>query len=469
MLRAGTWHLKERMNSKNFYITLFFILTCFRLLIIPIGTNDLAVWISDGLHILNTLSISRVDLYSLHPNLEFIYPARFSNIIFGAIYKLFDFQGVAIFLRLWIFAAIFLIYKGSQKNNFQWNEKNFVILSLSTIGITLFLDRPACFAVLLAIYIFPFFEKSSLKLKEVILLFSLFILWNNLHSSFFIILPIILYKFLISVYKKKEILNSFKIGTIFFLSIWFTPEGENILHYVYQTITTSKNRNILEWSNVFKFAYPQTSILLLLIFLFIIYRFYQLKKIKKLIYSPLFPLLFLGLGNIRNAIWLFLIAPYLLTKYDLWYKSDNKFFVNKKLNLFIIISLSFSIIYISPWIHLNKKNNFGFGTDSPIMATKVILKKTIRQKIFNQWEVGSYLTLKQTNPIYIDTRNIIYNQSIYDEYIKILNCTSTCARFLNKYNFTTVILRKEKWPLINYLKTNWTKAFEDKDFILFFK
>ena len=129
------------------------------------------------------------------------------------------------------------------------------------------------------------------------------------------------------------------------------------------------------------------------------------------------------------------------------------------------------ILFNSPFKNINNKNNWGFNNDAPIAATKIINEQKEPLVIFNQWELGSYLTLHQKNKIFIDSRNIIYTREIFDQYKRLIRCRINCSQLLEQFNINTVLLRKENFPLIESLKLllNWEISYEDDMFILFFR
>lgn len=455
------------MHSKQFLMTIFFVLAVFRLFIIPQGTGDLAIWIADGLSFLENFQIQRVDTFTLHKSLEFIYPARISSIIFAFIYKFLDLSGVTIFIRLCLALAIWINYKKYISPSMPWNIINLMTIICASIGMTLFLDRPACLGILYATILFPYLMKESLDKKDSLIVFLCFILWSNTHSSILILAPVIAYKFLLSLFFKKELRTTFIIGLFLSLSLLMTPEGFNIFEYVYSTVSVSKGRTISEWSHAFEFIHPEMSLLYFATFLLLFFQLYRHNKLIDAIKTPFFVLFFLGFFSIRNSVWLFTFIICYFHYFKLWDHRENIFFKNRSLNTGLTCLAITYLLYASPYNSFKSKKNDGYGLDAPVEIAHLLAKQTVPQRILNQWELGSYLILKQPHPVFIDTRNIIYSNGIFSDYKKLMNCHAECESRLDKYDINAVVLRQESWPIIDFLRSKWMITFEDKDFIFF--
>lgn len=453
------------MADKKFFISLLFILGSFRLLLIPIGSGDLAIWIADGLAFLNSHTFQNIDIYTVHQKLEFIYPARIMNIVFGAIYKYTNhILGVVIFIRLSLFLALLYFYQHIIKEKTKWNIYNFFILSLCFLGLTLFLDRPAVLGLVCFIVFLTINQKEAFILKDYLKLTSLFLIWNNVHSSVLILLPYLLYRMFLKFIQKNSNKRDLVTFLIFFTTLFMTPESVKIIDYVYATLTISKGRVISEWTSAFSFHHPTMSLLYLVTLGAFLIKFLKEHSLRELFKIDFLPYLFLGFVSIRHSVWFFAICPILFHRYQLWSLKENYFFKNKIINLSIIMIFG-SYCFANSILFYPKNDQVIYSSDASVKISDLLNASTQEHRIFNQWELGSYLILKQPHPIFIDTRNIIYPKQIFEDYRKILNCFEKCDEILNKYKLDTFVLKKEGWPFLKWLKVNTKVLYEDNLYI----
>lgn len=453
------------MSNKKFLLGIALILGCFRLLLIPVGTGDLAIWIADGQEILKSFSLPHKDLYSVHSNLDFIYPARLSNIFFAGIYNISEqIIHVAIFIRLFLFFSMIIFFKETLMGKIEWNIRNLIVASLALLGLTLFLDRAACLGLSLFLIIIHILNRDLSK-KDFLSLFALFVFWSNLHSSVLILAPLLVYRIMLALYKKTSLLPHIILIGLYGVSLFVTPEHINILSYVKQTMSLSGQRVISEWTSALRFKHPMMSALYFLGLFLMLYKVCKSGRWKDLIFNQYFVFVFLGFVSIRHSVWFFAVLPLLYHQLNLWDKKPTYAFQNEKLNLGITLVLCLFCLINSPFLKSGNEQKV-YGSDTPVAIANLLYRSEYKHRVFNQWELGSYLILKQPHPIFVDTRNIIYPQKIYEKYKKIINCTQSCEKLFKEFHLDTIVLRKEGWPLLTWIRKKTKIQYEDETFIM---
>lgn len=442
-----------------------------RLLIIPFGSGDLAVWVADGLKIFELGELYSLDLFSLHSGLEFIYPARFLNIILAGIYKISSYSGVVFFVRASFLIILLYVLKKHLMAEKVWSIGNLLLFLIPfALNVTAFMDRPACFGVLLGFFIIPLIEHEKLSSKVMFLFFALVILWTNLHSSVLVLLPLLIYKIGLNLLLKKPVVRLALLFMMTILGVCLNPDSFMIFEYALKTMEFSKLRSISEWSPLFRFSYPKIALLYLFSVIVFWAVAYKKNKHRAVLGSLALPLTFAGFLSIRHTIWFSLFVPFYAAKYDLWI-SAKKQHSPRKFNVFLVSCYVVSLLYLSPFLNFTQHPNIGFDLDAPVEATEILSQTTQKRRIFNQWELGSYLTLKQRHPIFIDGRNIVYSSEIYQQYKSVINASNDYLSIIEYYQIDTFIFKKENFPILKTLRSSqdWRVEYEDQNFILFYK
>lgn len=449
------------MSQKQFFFFFAVLIMLLRIYLIPISTTDLAIWINEGHAFFEHGLLDFNDHFSIHPSIKFYFPTKISSILFSYLHQQLGLIGVALFTRVvCLITGLIWIFKYKEKLNCL---KNLLLLLPFLLGITFFMDRPACFGIFFGSILIPKLSKFDLKDKKSIFYNSvLIILWNNMHSSVFILFPIIIYQILIKYIKKQSLLSSINLFILCLILIIISPIHINIFNYVYETVLTSSSRTIPEWNSIISLNYPYYSLLFII---YLSYLFIHKSKYETILKDTLiFPISILAIKSSRNMIWFFTLYPYFVEQLDLWFRKNNKQKERKIFN-FIFISLIIFFTFSQSWLFKDKKYQI-----KNFLSDELIFKlKENSSILFTESEIAGYIVLETKNKTFLDSRNTIFSDEILIDYNKILFDSSKSDDLLNKYKIKRILLSKVGYPIIEKLKScnNWEISFENNNFIYF--
>ena len=476
------------MTRSHFYTCLFFLLPIFYYLSLPITVGDMAGWTAHGRYALSEMSLLTTDIYSVLPTKPMVYP-----VLLPLIYGVIDFLGglelVSLFHKLVLFFILLAIYKnslGKMKNVVSVKNILYILFFFSGIAFY-FIDRPALVVFLYLVLSYVLIEnEENYDFVFFLKLALLLVLWVNMHGSWPLLVIMLGWKFLFITRRNNYIKNIGILMSLCLLS-FLNPFGYVVWPYIFETATISKLRKLDEWNitNLQDF-YPQGYIfyITVLIFIFVVLRKLFKEKNTKILSSPIFILMIMGFVTIRNVgLYNFVLLPFL---YKYSFLSDAlpelpvTTFLKKKLNLLIVLVLGLLCLSQTPYFKaqsipyfmnlVSAKKAEVFDNAAPLIFVKYIENTKNNAAILNDWEYGSYLLYRLPNKILIDTRNIIYYQSDFDEYLKIMSGVDYWPDYADKYKFGFIMLNKKiRENLINKIKAsaNWKLALENRDTILF--
>jgi hypothetical protein len=313
------------------------------------------------------------------------------------------------------------------------------------------------------------------------------IFWVNVHGSWLLLIGMYIWREISrKIFLQKRLSWQQLVAVLtFILSSLINPFGYKIFSYVFLTSSLSKKRLIPEWAAP-TFSGPfqsQTIIYFLLVILMLGYGIYLFKKnrsqLNTILTSPFVPLAFLGLQSIRNtALPFFVVIPFACHFLFEQGKQVNQTEKKSFLNLIIVgfaclVGIAFLPMvkpYVRDFLPENKKEVFEKTT--PVNIAKFLNQTKDSDPVFNAWEFGSYFTLEQKHPIFIDTRNIIFTDEEFEECLKIIETRNDWELVLSKYKVRYIALnRKESGHLISVLNhsSNWENVLMDDESILFQK
>lgn len=487
------------MSRRNFYLFLFFLLPLIYFLSLPIAVGDLAIWIAQGSYFLKTGSLLRHDIYSILPTQDLVYPAG-ACILYAFIYSWGGLLAVSLMHKLVVLALSAIWWKSSlSKLRSPWSLQTVAVILLAWFGMaSLCVDRPALLATMPFLLSYLILEKQSdLSWSDILLLNGINILWVNLHGSWLLLIIMFawreLMRRLLRFEKSMEprvILRSV-IGLLSLgLSSLANPFGLQIFKYVIETVRVSRERGIAEWRvTSFSGQYTSQGIAFYFVFLFSIgCLFYWFKtrrdfnrgsssrqKAMMFLTSPFVILLVSGMFNVRNTIWVFVALIPAAAQLG-FLRDDHREEKKSFINVAIIVGLIALVVALLPpfkekiFFLLPPEKRALFDSSAPIAFVKILNNSPDRAPVFNDWEYGSYLALAQKHPIFMDSRNIIYDAKEFQDYLDILEANPNWGQILAHYQIGYVLLNKVyRTNLIEALhaSTSWQLLLEDKDTVLF--
>jgi hypothetical protein len=365
------------------------------------------------------------------------------------------------------------------------------VVFLSLFGCSfLFIDRPALLAMLPFLLSFQILQKDGkLSKLDLLQLLLLNIIWVNLHGSWPVLILMFTYRqfFRVMILKNDNFIQSVKWFVTFSMSVLINPFGVNIFKYVFDTAIISSARHLEEWGRTTRFEVYGSQVwcyyILIIFFLLCLVKSARVSKSKLMIClsSPLVIMLVLGMQSVRNTAWAFFVFPLFINKNNFvkYVKvTEDKSLIKNIINIAVtgIIFISFIGFlpsvkpHIQKYLPENKKNVYSKNT--PLLIADYLNRTNDSFPVFNEWELGSYLILKQKHPIFIDTRNIIYGEKEFNIYQAIITGKSSWEFYLSQYNIHYVVVKKsENKSLYSEISNslNWKSALEENNIILYSK
>lgn len=471
------------------YLTAFLLLPVIYFLSMPIFVGDLAIWIAHGKYLIEHGEILRRDIFSVLPTLDLIYSVG-SSFVYGFIYRFFDLDGVVIFHKLIVLAISILWYFSSfAKMKSPWSLRNALVVVFAWIGCSMLaVDRPALFAMLPFVLSYLILQKEKeLTTQDIVLLNVINVAWLNIHGSWLILGVMYIWRELARtvLFKRKISLKS-TLGIVSVLTMsLLNPFGYKVIPYVFETARVSKLRHIQEWESLSS----TTNTLQFYIFSALVILFFGMlvsslrnkkQQALEMMTSPFFLLLLLGGLGVRNTLWsFFVLIPFAYQQG--WMKEhvpveQKNYFFKHVINAVLVATLLLFTIMLLPqnkpkvaWM-LPESKRMVYGTSAPMEFAEYLSQTSDRDPVFNDWEYGSYLLLTQSHRIFIDARNVIYDQAEYETYFKVVDARPDWQDILDQYKIKYVMLDKKlRSELIRAMHQSkkWELAKESEDIILF--
>ncbi len=404
-----------------------------------------------------------------------VYPA-FLSLLYGILYKIRGLELVAL-VHAFIPAAWLYFWYGfikkyslAHKNTSNiWTLQTLAIFLIASQGLTLiYLPRPAMVStifILASYYLLTILKNNLFSTKNILQFSFLEFLWVNIHGSFLILPLMLIWQLPFLLLQKKYSLFKNRLQTLALtlLAALINPFTWKVFPYVIETAAISKARKIDEWFPTHYFNFPFASwyfYTVSAIFVFILFnKFKSRHNLIELFSDSYFMFWLSGFFAIRNTFFIFLVLP--LFVFDKIYLSSSAAVVQKNryssaLNILIIAFVMTITFLLNPF---QKKNFSRFlparyqpTFDAGYRAEKInAFLKTADGNIFNTWEFGSDLALGQKNKYFIDTRNIIFSNTIENEYVKFLYEPEKSRDFLIKYRFKYYVIHRGYSKLISWL------------------
>ncbi|MCD4738677.1 MAG: hypothetical protein K8R89_05390 [Anaerolineae bacterium] len=265
-----------------------------------------------------------------------------------------------------------------------------------------------------------------------------------------------------------------------------TPQGYGIIGYVVQMGGDPRIQHLVpEWAPP-TFATPGGTLFLLAL----------LGSAAVLALSPRRPTLyqlgiflgfaFLGLHTSRGSIWFGLVmAPILAEHLALLAQATTTLFNRSEaqsnqgsplLNTLLASVLLAAALVTLPWFKTNlplPAEKAGLlSTETPVEATRFLLREKPPGPLFHELAYGSYLIWAAAPEyrVFVDTRIELYPLEIWEDYLAIAQTNEDWEAELAKYGMQTLMLSRVKQPaLIEAARqsTEWGIIYEDEQTVIF--
>ena len=471
---------KLQSEEFKFYFFFFLALTFLFAMLMPFSYGDLAVWIAEGRQIMRQGTVYISDAYSFNETEANAYP-WLSSVFYYFFDANFAIESIFLLHRLipvgivsyWLLRYPHLLHK-----------KNWLPLMISISGLSmLIVDRPALLVLLFVPIIFEWIESDKIykrKLRTLVLL----TVWTNLHGSFMLFLAVLGYKILWQTIKNKNIAE-LKQKLMFFSvcigATFINPWGVKIYSYVWQTAVVSKLR-ITEWQPLSFYEKGEISfemLFFLLTLMLVGFFAFKKKKLETLLSSSFFIFLISAAAAVRSLPLLFSILPLYWGRHLADSNSVSGFSVKPTFTQIICNrAITTTLVFIGIFMFSAYSENYRqdlpkrYSQRYDYTSTFRIadyLNQSTGKRVLNSWLLGSFLIYSQNNQIFIDTRNIIYSDSIYTDYVHMMNNTDGQAEtLLTQHRIDYVVSEKAKALVVALQASqNWTFIMEDNGYALF--
>lgn len=473
---------KQKPEEFKFYYLFFLALTFLFSMLMPFSYGDLAVWIAEGRQIFLQKTIYINDVFSFNPTSTFPYP-WLSCVLYYFIDLNFGIKAIFFIHRL---IPVFIVGFWLKSYPHLLQKKNWFLLVLCISGLSMMIvDRPALLTLPFILLSFYAIENEQIH-KKKFQCFFMVTLWVNLHGSFVLFFLLLIYKYFIELLQKRTILEFKEKLTFFILCLGATsinPWGYKIYNYVFQTMIVSKVR-MSEWQPL-TFAGDsdvlfETSFFALTA-LFVVLTNFKRCHLNKLFSSPIMFIFLSSLNSVRNLPLFYMTlplfcgnlnAPDLKTSSARLQKTSALQILFNRFIITIILAAGLFLFtdYSQEWrAYLPKRYQKTYDYTACFQIANYLNSQISDKKIFNSWVLGSFLMYSQKNKIFIDTRNIIYTDTFYNDYWRIMtNFQNSAEVLLDKYQADFAISDTAKGlTKALMVSQNWTFILEDNGYALF--
>jgi hypothetical protein len=488
----------------------------------PYAVSDLAVWIAQGQYFLQHHQLLRNDIFSVLPTTPMVYPSWGISIVYALIYagaeRVLGFTAsasllsrferthtslviVCLFHSLVLMYLLWIIYRASILKLVNPANPTARILTYTFwLGAyAAFGERPSMIALVPLVLAFLEIAKieklSDIKMRTIVHLSLINLVWVNIHGSFILLWLMLIWKSIglfIATPRTEKRPGAWQNLAIAHLSIFLStlvnPFGIAVFPFILETMRRSQGRMISEWAPTTPWAHLPTSALyfgLLVGAGIFLRRRWGHPDFWLLTSNPFFLLLLNGLTAVRNSALPFVVLLPALQMAGLLERGDSvgvppdhSLDPPRPRNIYKLALFIFILISMLP----NVKTKFAFllpphrrevfDDSAPFHLAEYISRSGKTCPIFNGWDVGSFLLFTLPNRIYFDARNIIYSDEQFLAYLKASQARPGWQAYLNQYGTCFAVLERGfDGPLIlaMHSTSEWRFVTEDQDDLLFEK
>jgi hypothetical protein len=194
----------------------------------------------------------------------------------------------------------------------------------------------------------------------------------------------------------------------------------------------------------------------------------------------------LGLKTMRGVVWFGIVmAPILAYHIQAIFNGHwthkpvvKENLGSKWLNRIFLILLLLLVIFTLPWfkqaLPLPALKAGIYSSETPIGATKFLLKEQLSNPIFNAMSFGSYLIweAQPDHPVFVDPRIDLFDAATLIKYIMVSNGGENWQNVLDEYGIQTIMVSPtEQAGLIEALNhsASWEKIYSDDAAIIYIR
>ncbi len=473
--------LKNYKPSKAMSMLYLFIPIVISILFIDIKEQgDIWFLLNHGKYVLNQ-GFPTIEPFTIHQGLSFVMQQWLSSVIFYLAYCLSPKFGLFIVCFIINILILFFTYKLCMlltKNNYRRSIFLTITVDFLLLLFRFITPRPQIFTYLLLIitlYIMELFIENR-KTKALYFLPLISLLQINLHSSMYFIhfvflFPYFIY-FLINKIKNKKDNRIFKLiifCLIMLLTAFINPYGIKNIFYIFNSYGNNYINEIIEEMQPLTIVTTDGLIFYLMLFIMIIFLLKNKNKLNLRNILLVTITIILTLYNRRNIALFIISIPLILLNLKEKSLPKEKIKINK--NYILILSLYLLIIIplflISPTYPQSKIENG---------INKLLVENNINDiKLYVDFDDGAYTEWRGIKS-YIDGRAEIFlkslnkKENIFYEFYLVNNGKINYQKFLDKYDFTHLIVKRDSY-LNQYLLTmkNYNIIYQEKNYVIYQK
>lgn len=425
---------------------------------LPFSPGDLSAWTALGVRTLRLHQLQRVDVFSVLPTRELIYPSWGPSLLYGALYPWTGIAGlcalhwiIPVLILLWMYRASLFRFASTPPLGLR------LAIYASWIGaIPAFAERPSALALIPLVLGFDEVSRirGLIRPRRLLALVLLEVCWVNLHGSF-VLLPLLLgwrVALLAPGWRGRPGFGR-KLGAAIqalaavLVSALVNPFGWKVYPYVLETASTSTRRGITEWARVTPFTSFPAGLMqygLTLFSLWLLWKAYGRGQLRRRLASPFFALLLMGFLAVRGTALPFVVFPSFLTRNFRSVLGNRKGPMAARFRVSTsVLAASLALAWIALWPWFKPRAMSCLGSLVPESRARVfdgemplgVIERIRRSNrpgcaVFGEIELGGALMLGTPNRIFMDTRNIIYTDREYAQVTAALDAEPGWREYL---------------------------------------
>lgn len=417
------------------------------------------------------------------------------QVILYKIYNYFSDDGLVIFRSLLLSAFLLLTYIRAKLLGLSESTSLFLVclIGFNLFGFTGL--RPQLFGFGFALFVFlliDWFEKTG-KIKYLLLLPAIAIVWANTHGSFILGIVLLLMYSILNIFEYRLKQNKFQnnLNILFICAVAFAlfsyinPNGFQAVRYIFELQISDLQSRTSEYTSSLKIYTLGYSLAQFWIYLFYGLTLIALPGIFRLSPGKAIITLFLGaisLDSFRYYLFFILISgPYVMQaimQYDKIQKCTKALLVINSLKYIILLIILFGTFTLLQTNYKTASTPYNINASRyPTVLSRHCSDENLRGYMFNYFGWGGYLIWNLYPGIkpYIDGRML--DDSKLDKYMNILWATKEGIQYFKNEHFNYVMIpyfkpgTKQVYALNLYLQNqaDWTAIYRGNHGLLYRK